>query len=92
MESDLAGLRILVDCANGAASATAASLFDRFPKLHTDVINADPDGTNINAGCGSTHLEALCTMVKAGGYDLGIAFDGDADRCLACDELGREID
>ena len=92
VESDLSGLRILVDCANGAASATAASLFDRFPKLHTDVINADPDGTNINAGCGSTHLEALCTMVKAGGYDLGIAFDGDADRCLACDELGREID
>ena len=89
---DLGGMRILVDCANGAASATATRLFDRFPDLHTDVINADPDGVNINSGCGSTHLDKLCTMVKAGGYDLGIAFDGDADRCLACDELGNEID
>ena len=85
-------MRILVDCANGASSATAARLFDRFPDLHTDVINADPDGVNINNGCGSTHLDKLCTMVKAGGYDLGIAFDGDADRCLACDEMGNEID
>lgn len=92
VEGDLAGLRILVDCANGAASATAARLFDRFPKLHTDVINADPDGVNINALCGSTHMEPLCTMVKAGHYDLGLAFDGDADRCLACDELGNLID
>ena len=90
--SDLGGMRILVDCANGASSATAARLFDRFPELHTDVINADPDGVNINNGCGSTHLDKLCTMVKAGGYDLGLAFDGDADRCLACDEMGNEID
>ena len=92
VNTDLAGMRILVDCANGASSTTAARLFDRFPELHTDVINADPDGVNINSGCGSTHLDKLCTMVKAGGYDLGIAFDGDADRCLACDELGNEID
>ena len=92
VDTDLAGMRILVDCANGASSATAARLFDRFPELHTDVINADPDGVNINNGCGSTHLDKLCTMVKAGGYDLGIAFDGDADRCLACDETGSEID
>lgn len=92
VQSDLAGLRILVDCANGAASATAARLFDRFPKLHTDILNADPDGVNINAGCGSTHMEGLCTMVKAGGYDMGFAFDGDADRCLACDEQGNLID
>ena len=90
--SDLAGLHILVDCANGAASATAARLFDRFPDLHTDVIHADPDGVNINNGCGSTHLEHLKAMVKAGGYDLGIAFDGDADRCLMVDETGEEID
>lgn len=90
--SDLSGLRILVDCANGASSATAARLFDRFPKLRTDVINADPDGVNINCNCGSTHLDALAAMVKAGGYDLGIAFDGDADRCLAVDENGEEID
>ncbi len=90
--SDLSGLRILVDCANGASSATAARLFDRFPKLQTDVINADPDGVNINHNCGSTHLDALAAMVKAGGYDIGIAFDGDADRCLAVDENGAEID
>ena len=90
--SELAGLHILVDCANGAASATAARLFDRFPDLHTDVIHADPDGVNINNGCGSTHLDQLKAMVKAGGYDLGIAFDGDADRCLMVDEAGEEID
>ena len=92
IDSTLGGLRILVDCANGAASATAARLFDRFSKLRTDVINADPDGVNINDKCGSTHMEALAAMVKAGGYDIGIAFDGDADRCLAVDEQGSLID
>ena len=92
IDSTLGGLRILVDCANGAASATAARLFDRFSKLRTDVINADPDGININDRCGSTHMDALAAMVKAGGYDMGIAFDGDADRCLAVDELGNLID
>lgn len=89
---DLSGMRILVDCANGAASATAGRLFDRFPKLHTDIINADPDGININRNCGSTHIDGLAKMVVAGGYDLGIAFDGDADRCLAVDENGQLID
>lgn len=92
IDSTLGGLRILVDCANGAASTTAARLFDRFSKLRTDVINADPDGVNINERCGSTHMDALAAMVKAGGYDIGIAFDGDADRCLAVDELGSLID
>ena len=92
VDSTLGGLRILVDCANGAASATAARLFDRFSKLRTDVINADPDGVNINTKCGSTHIDALAAMVKAGGYDMGIAFDGDADRCLAVDERGELID
>lgn len=92
IDSTLGGLRILVDCANGAASATAARLFDRFSKLRTDVINADPDGVNINDKCGSTHMDALAAMVKAGGYDIGIAFDGDADRCLAVDEQGSLID
>ena len=92
IDSTLGGLRILVDCANGAASATAARLFDRFSKLRTDVINADPDGVNINDKCGSTHMDALAAMVKAGGYDMGIAFDGDADRCLAVDEQGSLID
>ena len=92
IDSTLGGLRILVDCANGAASATAARLFDRFSKLRTDVINADPDGVNINDRCGSTHIDGLAAMVRAGGYDIGIAFDGDADRCLAVDELGNLID
>ena len=92
IDSTLGGLRILVDCANGAASATAARLFDRFSKLRTDVINADPDGVNINEKCGSTHMDSLAAMVKAGGYDIGIAFDGDAERCLAVDETGELID
>lgn len=92
VDSDLAGLRILVDCANGAAYATAPALFGRFDKLRTDCINADPDGVNINAKCGSTHLDRLKAVVKAGDYDLGIAFDGDADRCLFSDENGEEID
>ena len=92
IHSDLGNLHILVDCANGAASTTAARLFDRFDKLRTDVINADPDGVNINDKCGSTHMDSLAAMVKAGGYDLGIAFDGDADRCLAVDEQGELID
>ena len=92
IDSDLSGLKILVDCANGASSATAGRLFDSFPDLHTDIINADPDGVNINNGCGSTHLDGLKAMVTAGKYDLGIAFDGDADRCLMVDETGEEID
>lgn len=92
VDTDLSGLRILVDCANGAASATAGKLFDRFPNLHTDIINADPDGININANCGSTHIDHLAAMVKAGDYDLGLAFDGDADRCLAVDDRGILLD
>ena len=88
----LSGMRILVDCANGAASSTAPQLFDRFDDLHCDILNADPDGVNINTNCGSTHLDSLAAMVKAGGYDVGIAFDGDADRCLAVSEDGTPID
>lgn len=92
VDTDFEGMRILVDCANGAASTTARRLFDRFPRLHADIINADPDGININDGCGSTHLGKLAAMVRAGEYDIGIAFDGDADRCLAVDETGAEVD
>ena len=91
VESDLAGLKILVDCANGAASATAPELFGRF-KAHTDFINYTPDGVNINSRCGSTHLEDLAAAVVRGGYDVGVAFDGDADRCLLVDEKGGTID
>ena len=92
VDGELSDLRILVDCANGASYTTAAKVFDRFDKLRTDVINADPDGVNINQNCGSTHLDSLAAMVKAGGYDLGIAFDGDADRCLSVDENGEVVD
>ena len=87
----LAPLRVLIDCANGAASATARRLFTRFD-LDADFICDQPDGVNINSGCGSTHLEQLSERVAAGHYDLGIAFDGDADRCLCVDETGCEID
>ena len=90
-EADLAGLRILVDCANGAASATAPELFGRF-KAQTDFIHCSPDGVNINSRCGSTHLEDLAASVVKGGYHIGVAFDGDADRCLLVDEAGGVID
>jgi len=88
---ELCGLRVLVDCANGAASATAPELFARLP-LQADFINMDPDGVNINDHCGSTHMDILAKAVVAGKYDLGIAFDGDADRCLLVDEKGNIID
>ena len=88
---DLEPLRVLIDCANGAASTTARYLFGRFP-LQAEYLNDKPNGVNINEGCGSTHLEALCAAVKDGGYDLGIAFDGDADRCLAVDNQGNLVD
>ena len=87
----LSGLRILVDCANGASSATAPELFTRLP-LQADFINMDPDGININNKCGSTHMDILAKGVVAGGYDLGIAFACDADRCLLVDEKGNDID
>lgn len=91
IESDLSGLRILVDCANGAASATAPELFGRF-KARTLFLHRTPDGVNINDNCGSTHLEDLAAQVVKGGYDIGVAFDGDADRCLLVDETGGIID
>ena len=91
IDCDLTGLRVLVDCANGAASATAPDLFRALP-LHADFIHTEPDGVNINNSCGSTHLESLAQGVVSGGYDLGIAFDGDADRCLLVDEKGGVID
>ena len=91
IDCDLSGLRVLVDCANGAASATAPDLFDGLP-LHADFIHREPDGVNINDGCGSTHLEDLAAAVVRGGYDIGVAFDGDADRCLLVDETGGVID
>ncbi len=88
---DLSGLRIAVDCANGAYSDIAP---DAFHQLGAEVvaIGNEPDGTNINVGCGATDLAALSATVLDGGFDLGIAFDGDGDRMLAVDEQGRAID
>jgi phosphoglucosamine mutase len=87
----LNGMKIAVDCANGSASATAPMLFS---ELGADVhiLSASPDGENINKECGSTHMEALAEYVLANGLDCGIAFDGDADRCLCVDEKGSIID
>ncbi len=91
IREDLGGLRVLVDCANGAAAATAPDLFSGFA-IEADFIHRKPNGVNINDRCGSTHLKSLAAMVTAGEYDLGIAFDGDADRCLMIDERGQVID
>lgn len=91
MKQRLEGLKIVIDCANGAASAISPEAFaDAGAKVI--VIGADPDGNNINAGYGSTHLSALQAAVVENGAHLGIAHDGDADRCLAVDESGKIID
>ncbi len=87
----LDGLHVVVDAANGAASAVSPEAFRRAGAEAT-VIGADPDGLNINDGYGSTHLERLCAAVLDAGADLGIAHDGDADRCLAVDASGRPVD
>ncbi len=88
---DLAGLRIAVDCANGAASVVGPQAL-RAAGADVVVINASPDGRNINEQCGSTHPEQLQAAVVASGADLGVAFDGDADRCLAVDHTGTLVD
>ncbi|BBY49224.1 phosphoglucosamine mutase [Mycolicibacterium arabiense] len=85
------GLTVVVDCAHGAASTTAPSAY-RAAGAHVIAINAEPDGLNINDGCGSTHMEVLQEAVVAHGADLGLAHDGDADRCLAVDAAGNVVD
>ncbi|TFV54838.1 phosphoglucosamine mutase [Mycobacterium sp. PS03-16] len=87
----LDALTVVVDCANGAASAAAPQAY-RAAGANVLTINADPDGLNINEGCGSTHMETLQSAVVSYGADLGLAHDGDADRCLAVDANGRVID
>ncbi|OBB77351.1 MULTISPECIES: phosphoglucosamine mutase [unclassified Mycobacterium] len=84
-------LTVVVDCANGAASAAAPQAY-RAAGANVITINADPDGLNINERCGSTHMEILRSAVVSYGADLGLAHDGDADRCLAVDAHGRVID
>ncbi|WP_291985642.1 phosphoglucosamine mutase [Luteitalea sp.] len=88
---NVSGLRIGLDCANGATTTVAPRLF-RDLDLDVHVIGADPDGRNINLGCGSTHLEALQALVRDKQLALGIAFDGDGDRCLMVDEQGTIVD
>ncbi|HEX2883513.1 MAG TPA: phosphoglucosamine mutase [Candidatus Limnocylindria bacterium] len=85
------GLRIGIDCANGSASVIAPELF-RGLGAEVTVLFAAPDGLNINEGCGSTHPERLAETVAAAGLDLGLAFDGDADRLIAVDENGELVD
>jgi phosphoglucosamine mutase len=85
------GLKLLLDCANGAAYELAPAIFSHLGADVQTVGNA-PDGRNINLDCGSLHLEGLATRVRSGGFDLGLAFDGDADRCLAVDKVGRFVD
>ena len=88
---DLSGLRIVVDCANGAYSGLAPDAFARCgAEVHA--IADTPDGTNINVGCGATDLALLQRAVRDGGFDLGVAFDGDGDRMLAVDERGEVVD
>lgn len=84
-------IKILVDCSNGASSFTAKKLFNSL-SLKADFIFNSPDGININEKCGSTNIENMSKQVTEGKYDLGIAFDGDADRCLCIDEIGNIID
>src|SRR3954447_21234815 len=89
--SDLSGLRIVVDCANGAYAGLAPQAFEECG-AEVQAIGDAPDGTNINVGCGATDLSLLQQTVRDGGYDLGIAFDGDGDRMLAVDENGEAVD
>ncbi len=90
--ADLSGLRVLVDCANGAATAEAPELF-RSLRIQATFIHATPDGRNINEGCGALHPENLGKAVAESGgrFDLGVTFDGDADRALFCDGDGRVV-
>ena len=83
--------RVGLDCSNGSASSVAKSVFDALG-AKTYVINSEPDGTNINANCGSTHIEVLQNFIKEKHLDVGFAFDGDADRCIAIDENGNIVD
>ena len=88
---DLTGLDVLLDCANGAAYRAAPEIFRRLG-ARVSTLAAEPDGRNINEGCGSTHIEVLAAAVPAGGHDIGFGFNGDADRVLAVDRSGAVVD
>lgn len=85
------GVRVGLDCSNGSASSVAKSVFDAIG-AKTYVIHNDPDGTNINKNCGSTHIEELQKFVREKHLDVGFAYDGDADRCIAVDDQGEVMD
>jgi len=91
VDYDLQGLHIAIDCANGAASQVAPAVLTALG-AQVSAINNQPDGTNINVNCGSTHIEVLQEYVKQVGADLGFSYDGDADRVLAVDEAGNLVD
>ena len=88
---DLNGIRVAIDCANGSASSTAEKLFSGLGAT-CYLMNCNPDGTNINEKCGSTHIDMLMKFVREQKCHVGVAFDGDADRCLAVDENGLLVD
>ncbi len=88
---DLTGMTLVVDCAHGATAVTAPEIFERLGARVT-LIGTEPDGVNINDGCGSTHLDLVGETVRAIGADLGLAFDGDGDRALAVDASGTPVD
>ena len=88
---DLAGRRIVLDCANGATYRAAPEIFRRLG-AEVDVLADQPDGRNINDRCGSTHLDEIAGHVRSGSFDLGFAFDGDGDRLLAVDRSGDVVD
>jgi phosphoglucosamine mutase len=90
-ELDLSGRRVLLDCAHGATFRAAPEIFRRLG-AHVEVLADQPDGRNINNGCGSTHLDALITAMGTGAHDVGFAFDGDGDRVLAVDRDGTVVD
>ena len=90
-ELDLSGVRVLLDCANGATFRVAPEIFRRLGAT-VDVVADQPDGININRGCGSTHLDGVVKHVSSGDYDAAFAFDGDGDRVLAVDRKGRIVD
>jgi len=92
VSTDLSRLRVLVDCANGAATAEAPELF-RLCRIQATCLSSSPDGQNINDNCGALHPETLAKAVaaKPGQFDLGVTFDGDADRALFCDANGRVV-
>lgn len=91
IDCDLRGVRVAIDCANGSASATAENLFGGLGAT-VYLMNCSPDGININEKCGSTYLDTLSNFVRDKKCQLGVAFDGDADRCLAVDENGAIVD